>query len=101
MIRNKTCNSQLLRVLGLKSFVTYKQFKHLRLKSFFFFYIKRKIKIKPWTLFTATTVHPGFPGKSSAKPLDTTPNAPRPIIFSTFNLARGISHSGSPENDKL
>ena len=50
-------------------------------------------------LFTATTVHPGFPGKSRANPRDTTPKAPRPITFSILRFARGISHSISPEND--
>ena len=50
-------------------------------------------------LLTATTVHPGFPGKFKANPRDTTPKAPRPITFSIFRFARGISHSISPEND--
>lgn len=55
----------------------------------------------PWTLFTATTVQPGLPGKLNASPRDTTPNAPCPITFSTFRFEGAISHSLSPENGKF
>ena len=58
----------------------------------------------PCVLLIATSVQPGFPGRSSTYPLDTTPNAPRPMIFwilTFFDRSPHSSFAFSPDRRRL